>query len=78
MMIESTKFGQITIDGSTYDHDIVTLPSGDVIKRKKKLSKKEYGTSHIVSVNEIKAYFEKGTETFIAGTGQYGILELSQ
>ena len=49
MKIESTTFGAITIDGKTYEHDVVVRLSGEVVKRKKKLSKKLYGTSHMLS-----------------------------
>jgi hypothetical protein len=40
MEIEGTTFGTITIDGKTYEHDVIIRLSGDVVKRKKKLSKK--------------------------------------
>jgi hypothetical protein len=60
MEIESTTFGTITIDGKTYEHDVVIRLSGDVVKRKKKLSKKYYGTSHMLSKDEAKFVFEKG------------------
>ena len=46
MKIDATRFGSITIDGETYDHDVVIRLSDEVIKRKKKLSKRLYGTSH--------------------------------
>ena len=39
MKIESTTFGAITIDGTTYQHDVVVRLSGEVVKRKKKLSR---------------------------------------
>jgi hypothetical protein len=39
MEIESTAFGTITMDGKTYEHDVVVRLSGEVVKRKKKLSK---------------------------------------
>ena len=45
MEIEGTTFGTITIDGKTYEHDVIIRLSGEVVKRKKKLSKKYYGTS---------------------------------
>jgi hypothetical protein len=48
MEIESTTFGTITIDGKTHEHDVVIRLSGEVVKRKKKLSKKYYGTSHVL------------------------------
>jgi hypothetical protein len=46
MEIEGTTFGTITIDGKTYEHDVIIRLSGEVEKRKKKL-KKYYGTSHV-------------------------------
>ena len=77
MKIEDTEFGTITIDGKTYAHDVVIRLSGDVIKRKKKLSKKYYGTSHMLSKDEAKFVFEKGCEQFIVGSGQMGNVRLS-
>jgi hypothetical protein len=50
MEIEGTTFGTITIDGKTYEHDVIIRLSGKVVKRKKKLSKKYYGTSHVLSM----------------------------
>jgi hypothetical protein len=49
MEIEGTTFGTITIDGKTYEHDVIIRLSGEVVKRKKKLSKKYYGTFHVLS-----------------------------
>ena len=72
MEIENTSFGTITMDGKTYEHDVVVRLSGEVVKRKKKLSKKYYGTSHILSKDEAKFVFEKGCEQLIVGSGQMG------
>jgi hypothetical protein len=58
MEVESTTFGTITMGGKTYEHDVVVRLSGDVVKRKKKLSKKYYGTSHILSKEEARFVFE--------------------
>jgi len=66
MEIEGTTFGTITIDGKTYDHDVIIRLSGEVVKRKKKLSKKHYGTSHVLSKDEAKFVFETGCELFSA------------
>ena len=74
MEIENTEFGTITMDGKTYEHDVVVRLSGEVVKRKKKLSKKYYGTAHILSKDEAK--FE-GCEQLIAGSGQMGNVRLS-
>jgi hypothetical protein len=77
MEIERTTFGTITIDGKTYEHDVVIRLSGEVVKRKKKLSKKYYGTSHVLSKDEAKFVFEKRCEQLIVGSGQMGNVQLS-
>ncbi len=77
MEIERTTFGTITIDGKTYEHDVIIRLSGEVAKRKKKLSKKYYGTSHVLSKDEAKFVFEKGCEQLVLGSGQFGNVHLS-
>jgi len=77
MRIDRTEFGEITIDGKTYEHDVIIRLSGEVVKRKKKLSKRLYGTSHIVSKDEAKFVFEKGCKRLILGSGQEGNVHLS-
>ena len=77
MRIDHTAFGEITIDGTTYHHDVIVRLSGEIVKRKKKLSKKLYGTSHIVSKDEAKFVFEKGCRQLILGSGQDGNVRLS-
>ena len=76
-MIDSTIFGAITIDGKTYEHDVVVRLSGEVVQRKKKLSKKLYGTSHVLSEDEAKFLFEKSCDQIIIGSGQMGNVHLS-
>jgi hypothetical protein len=77
MEIEGTTFGTITIDGKTYEHDVLIRLSGEVVKRKKKLSKKYYGTSHVLSKDEAKFVFENGCDQLILGSGQQGNVHLS-
>src|SRR3984893_7105995 len=77
MKIESTTFGAITIDGTTYQHDVVVRLSGEVVKRKKKLSRKLYGTSHVLSKDEAKFLFETGCDQVVIGSGQMGNVHLS-
>ena len=75
--IDHTKFGSITIEGTTFEHDVIIRLSGQVKKRKKKLSKAVYGTSHIVSLAEAKDIYKKGAEQLIIGAGQDGMVTLS-
>jgi hypothetical protein len=70
MKIDSTQFGSITVDGETYAHDVVVRLSGKVEKRKKKLSKKIFGTSHVMSLPEAEFVYEKGSDLLVLGTGQ--------
>ena len=77
MRIESTTFGTITIDGKTYEHDVLVRLSGEVVKRKKKLSKKLYGTSHVLSEDEARFLFERGCDQVVIGSGQFGNVHLS-
>jgi hypothetical protein len=75
--IDGTKFGSITIDGDVLDHDVVIRLNGKVKKRKKKLSKAIYGTSHVISLDEAKQVYQEGAKQLIIGSGQYGNVTLS-
>jgi hypothetical protein len=75
--IDGTEFGSITIEGDTINHDVVIRLDGSVKKRKKKLSKAVYGTSHTISLDEAKHVYEKDAKQLIIGTGQYGNVMLS-
>ena len=77
MKIDGTAFGEIVIDGKTYDHDVIVRLSGEIVRRKKKLSKRLYGTSHVLSKDEAKFLFEKGCDQIIIGSGQFGNVHLS-
>ena len=76
--ITTTTFGSITIEGEEYPHDVLIRLDGSVSKRKKKLSKKVYGTSHVISLAEAKYIYEKRAETLIIGTGQNDQVRLSE
>ncbi len=76
--IDRTEFGHIVIAGEAYDHDVVIRLDGQVKKRKKKLSKAIYGTSHVISLDEARHVYEDGAELLIVGTGQHGLVELSE
>ena len=75
--IQDTEFGSITVDEDVFDHDIVIRLGGKVKKRKKKLSKEQYGSSHTVSLAEAEHIFDEGAERLIIGSGQYGNVKLS-
>jgi hypothetical protein len=76
--INKTSFGSITVNKEAYDYDIIIRLNGEIEKRKKKLSKAIYGTSHTISKDEAKYIYEDGAEVLIIGSGQYGAAELSE
>lgn len=75
--IDKTKFGSITIAGEKYENDILIRLNGKVEKRRKKLSKQVYGTSHVVSLAEAQYVYEDGAARIVIGAGQSGMLKLS-
>jgi hypothetical protein len=75
--IDKTRFGSVTIAGERFDHDVIIRRDGRVEKRKKKLSKSLYGTSHIISRAEAEHVYEDGAARLILGAGQYGSVKLS-
>ncbi|MDB9822297.1 MTH938/NDUFAF3 family protein [Deltaproteobacteria bacterium] len=75
--IDATAFGSISIEGREIRNDVILRLDGSVEKRRKKLSKNVYGTSHMISLEEAEYVYEKGAELLIVGTGHYGCAELS-
>lgn len=75
--IDRTEFGSITIGGEQYDRDLIIRLGGKIEKRKKKLSKAVYGTSHTISLDEARHVYQEGADLLIVGTGQYGMVALS-
>ena len=76
--IDGAEFGSITVDGFDIGYDVLIRLSGEIKKRKKKLSKAVFGTSHTISLEEAKYIFEKGTERLIIGSGHNSMVELSK
>ena len=76
--INRTQFGSVTIDGKVFDHDVIIRLDGQVKKRKKKLSKAVYGTSHTMSLAEAEHLYQDGAERLLIGSGQEGRVELSE
>ena len=76
--IDGTRFGSITIAGQTFEYDVLIRLDGEVKKRKKKLSKAVYGSSHTLSLDEARQIYQKGAERLIIGAGQSGLVTLSE
>jgi hypothetical protein len=76
--VDRTGFGWLEIEGERYEHDVLIRPGGKITRRKKKLSKRVYGTSHTISLDEARHVFEERAATLIVGSGQYGQVHLSR
>jgi hypothetical protein len=75
--INETTFGSITVEGTNFNHDILINLEGQITKRKKKLSKQVYGTSHTLSLAEAEHVYQVGAERLILGSGQFDLCKLS-
>jgi len=65
------------IDGEEYRHDITIGLNGVVRKRRKKLSKEKFGTSHKISREEAEDIYEPHAERLIIGSGMFDRVHLS-
>ena len=70
VQIDSTKFGEITIDGETHHLDVFVFWTGEVIER-------ETVQRHLFSTKEFSFLFRRRPEIIIVGTGQYGGLGIA-
>jgi len=77
-VINNTQFGSITIDNHKYNQDVFINSKGDVHIRKMELSKEVTGTSHVVSADELKFIQETEISDIIIGTGQNGVMTVSE
>jgi len=76
--IRDTGFGYITVEESKIERDIMIRLSGKIKKRKKKLSKAIYSTSHTLSLDEAKFIYERGAKRLIIGSGQEDRVRLAE
>lgn len=70
-MIEEYKFGEITIDGKVYNHDVEVRWSGEVLKWWRK-------ESHIIDVEDVEKAVKIGPNTIVIGTGESGVAKVTE
>lgn len=75
--IDASSFGSITINGKNYPQDVYIWANGKIQKRKKKLSKKVYGTSHKISCDELDYLLFEGLKILLVGIGQHARVRIS-
>ena len=65
--IDSTSFGEVSVDGKTYYSDMTVWWDGKVEYRTK---------SHEVGVEEMAMLLKRKPEAIVLGTGQHGVVKL--
>lgn len=74
--IDSTKFGEIVIDGKKY-HQVLII-GNSVIERDYEKLEGLFGTSHKIGDWEVEELFKNSPEIIIIGTGQDGMMEVDR
>ena len=77
MKIEGYSFGCITIDGDVYKKDLWII-DGKIKKRDKSIAKSKFGTSHMISRKELKKVITPTTRRVLIGTGNSGLVSLTE
>jgi hypothetical protein len=70
-MIESYEFGQIVIDGTSYENDVIVLPDG--IKPEWWRDK-----GHVLQPQDLDAVMDAQPEVLIIGQGAYGRMRVTR
>jgi len=65
-MIDSATFGKISIDGKTYNSDVIIYPDGRVTDSWWR------GSGHRLAIEDIQALTKSKPEVIVAGTGVNG------
>ncbi|MCS7257887.1 MAG: MTH938/NDUFAF3 family protein [candidate division WOR-3 bacterium] len=77
MRITKTEFGWIEVDGIRYETDIIIYPDGRIENRYKNFS----GNNHLIEKWEVTKVLSTDSKTkpevFVVGTGQMGIVKIS-
>lgn len=76
MRIDDYSFGCITIDGEIYTRDL-WITDGKIKKRDKSIAKSESGTSYIIPRKELKKVVTPMTKRVIVGSGNSGLVCLT-
>ena len=75
---EKTGFGYVIINGRRYDHDVIVVSDGTIMKRRKELSKeyRELYDHTPFSRREAEFILKFNPEVVVIATGWYGNLPL--
>ena len=68
-MIDSYQFGEITINGETYDNDVEVRWNGEVLEWWR-------DEGHVFAVEDLKRAFQQSPDAIVLGTGANGRAEV--
>jgi hypothetical protein len=77
MRIDHTALGEITIDGKTYDHDVIIGLSGEIVKRKRNCRRSCMVPRTLYRRTRQNSFLKRGCRQLILGSGQEGNVRLS-
>jgi hypothetical protein len=77
VIISAFEFGRIHIANDVYTSDLWII-DGALQKRDKSYAKQKYGTSHKIPCKEMKQVVTENTRRVIIGTGNSGLVSLTQ
>ena len=69
MIINSTSFRSITIDGKTYNHDVWIFVDKTIKRRDR---------NHEFTLEEFNIITKGNPEIVVIGTGQYGVVKITE
>ncbi len=69
-MIEEYHFGSITINGKTYNSDVIVNWKEEVFSWQRE-------ESHIIDAKDVKSAIDQNPEVIVVGTGEAGIAQLT-
>ncbi len=78
-----TGFGWVIINGKRYEHDVIVLPDGSVLRRRKELSKDlrrlfNHTPFTLKEFNDLLRICGCVPEVLVIGSGQYGDLPVME
>ncbi|MCH8741308.1 hypothetical protein IH779_00115 [Patescibacteria group bacterium] len=70
-MIEEYHYGSIIINGKTYNYDIETRWTGEILKWWR-------GESHIIDEEDVKRAIDQDPDIIVIGTGESGTAQVTE
>jgi hypothetical protein len=76
--LDSVSFGAAVVGGKEIATDLYIRADGELRRRKKKIARQRYGSSHILGPEELEKVTKGGPRTVIIGAGFSSMVHLTQ